>query len=106
MYEATHRFIELAIRLEEAGLRYGLDLDPEFAIMMSYQDARELYHDLMMSGGYEIYYFQDMTQPATRKRIDRTLGEHLSYPPHPGGKHVIWAKIEGIRIAIKGTEDE
>jgi hypothetical protein len=103
MHDTTKRFLEMAWRLESAGVQYGLDLDPEFAILMSFQDARELYSDLMRVNPIEIHYYRGTSLEGEQKSVSYPL---LPSPPYPDGKRVVWATIEGLRIAIKGREDQ
>jgi hypothetical protein len=35
-----------------------------------------------------------------------SLSHDLREPPYPDGRHVVWASLEGIQLAIKGREDQ
>lgn len=106
MYESTKRFLDMAWRLQTAGIRYGLDPDPDLAILISFQDAQELYYDLLKANTFEIHRYQIADFPPMEVEKRQIYYPDLGAPPYPDGKRVVWCSVEGVKIAIKGKEDE
>ena len=103
MYESTKRFLDVAWQLQSIGIRYEEETDPDLAVLISFQDAWEIYHDLIQDNNFEIYRYAVPEYTIEKKHMSYP---NLAPPPFPDGKRVVWCSIEGVKIAIKGTEDE
>ena len=102
MHKVTERVI---LTLEK--LRYAAidpDQEPDFAILLSYQDALEFYHDVQVQATFEIAHFAPLG-PAMSVEKYHVRYPEIGHPPYPDGKHVVWCHLEGVKLAIKGRED-
>lgn len=95
------RFVKLHHALEYA----QLEVEPGFALVLSFDEARELYHQLITADNIH-YYAPQFGIMGSVHKID-TTGINLPGRPHPPNReHNVWGSILGITIVIKGTEDE
>jgi len=99
MHQVTERVLNIMWQLESV---YA-EMDPDFALLLSFQEARELYHDLGSSGSFEVHTYLPVNGEVQCNSYVIPL--QLSPPPYPDGKRVVWAQCEGLKIAIKGTEE-
>lgn len=105
MHDITRRFLNLAWALDSAQIHYELRKDPDLAILISFEEARELYNDLVMGVHTEYYLYHTPGVPDIYAERRSSFYPHLNTPPYPDGKRVIWCEIEGIKVGIKGKED-
>lgn len=102
MHKVTERVILTLERLRYAAI--DPDQEPDFAILLSYQEACEFYHDVRVQCTFEICHFAPAGPAMSVERYHAQYPD-IGHPPYPDGKHVIWGQMEGVKLAIKGRED-
>jgi len=100
MHPVTERVLKIMWQLESAMVE-----DPDFALMLSFQEARELYYDLNQYHNMEVWTYVPVSLGLGLEKSRRNLPGRLDAPPYPNGKRVMWAQCDGLKIGIKGTED-
>lgn len=108
MHEVTRTLTEHVLRYQSS---VNMAAPPSFAFMMSFQEAREFWQDLIVAkGGFEVNYYTNMWSSEPQSRV-HVAYDILEPPPFPSKDHNVWCKFHGpggdeITIIIKGMKDE
>jgi hypothetical protein len=105
MLQQTMRFIQQIEFLRGAGVEYLPKPDPQFAIMLSFDEATELWYDLQRGDWVGRYYYQPIPCGSTCHVVDTDPYLGLPRPPHPSSDHNVWCKIDDLTLIIKGRKD-